>query len=414
VPDREPPAPRQTAAAGLFESNTAADFWRVLAEPQPAAEEWAAAVRAAAEELPAAARRDGDDLASLLHNTLGEGQFGPGHWRLSLPRRAYYWLKPLLPRALTTRVRGLHRGFAERAFPLGWPQEPRFARFQYAVARNLAEGRGWSRLPFTSFWPEGRRYALVLTHDIESSAGQSFAARVADQEEVLGFRSAFNFVARDYRHDPGLIADLRSRGFEVGVHGCHHDGRDFAGRARFRRRAAAVNERLRALGATGYRSPLTIRNPVWMQELEIEYDCSFFDTDPYEPLPGGVMTLWPFRIGRFVELPYTLAQDHTLARVLGQRTPAIWLDKVGMIRRFGGLALLNCHPDYLREQGLWDLYRAFLETLRPAAGEYWQALPVEVARWWRSRAEAASPLELPGARSAYLDLDPEGGIRLAA
>ena len=31
-----------------------------------------------------------------------------------------------------------------------------------------------------------------------------------------------------------------------------------------------------------------------MQALEIEYDLSFFDTDPCEPIPGGTMSIWPF------------------------------------------------------------------------------------------------------------------------
>ena len=45
-----------------------------------------------------------------------------------------------------------------------------------------------------------------------------------------------------------------------------------------------------------------------MRHLEIEYDLSFFDTDPFEPIPGGTMSIWPFFIGHFVELPYTLAR----------------------------------------------------------------------------------------------------------
>ncbi len=60
-----------------------------------------------------------------------------------------------------------------------------------------------------------------------------------------------------------------------------------------------------------------------MQALEVEYDLSFFDTDPYEPIPGGGMSIWLYWIGRFIELPYTLAQDSTLAIVLGEETPRL-------------------------------------------------------------------------------------------
>ena len=79
-----------------------------------------------------------------------------------------------------------------------------------------------------------------------------------------------------------------------------------------------------------------MRNPEWMQALEIEYDLSFFDADPYEPMPGGTMSIWPFILGRFVELPYTLIQDHTLTAVLGETTPRLWLEKVDFIERYRG------------------------------------------------------------------------------
>ncbi len=402
------PGPELTA------SNTPQAFWRLTVDPAPTDPEWSAAIAKAAGELPAAARRDGDDAAALLFNTLGEGQFGPDHWRLGLPRRAYYRLKPLLPRSLTTRLRSLHRGVAEQRFELGWPEEPRWAAFLAATVGHLAKARGLERLPYVRLWPEGRQFAFVLTHDIETAKGQAFAARVADLEEGLGFRSSFNFVTERYPLDQGLIADLRGRGFEIGVHGCRHDGRLFSSRRRFLRRAARINRHLRELGAVGFRSPLTHRHPGWMQDLEMEYDLSFFDSDPYEPIPGGVMTVWPFRIGRFWELPYTLPQDHTLAAVLGERTPKLWLEKLAFIRSVGGMALLNSHPDYLREGPLWPMYEQFLRQVREGSDEQWHALPREVARWWRARAEAAAPLDVPGAVPGVLEIEPDGRLSLAA
>jgi hypothetical protein len=130
---------------------------------------------------------------------------------------------------------------------------------------------------------------------------------------------------------------------------------------------------------------MTHRNPEWMQALEIEYDLSFFDTDPYEPMPGGTMSIWPFMMGRFVELPYTLAQDHTLMVTRAERTPRLWLEKVEFIRRHHGLALLNAHPDYLRAPRHFAIYDAFLKSMSER-NDYWHALPREAARWWRARA----------------------------
>jgi hypothetical protein len=232
---------------------------------------------------------------------------------------------------------------------------------------------------------------------------------VAELEERLGFRSSFNFVAERYPLDRGLIRDLQSRGFEVGVHGLKHDGRLFSSRREFERRAAKINDHLRALGAVGFRSPLTHRNPEWMQSLDIEYDLSFFDTDPYEPLPGGTMSLWPFQLGRFLELPYTLVQDFTLTDVLRETTPALWLQKLEFLERFNGMALLNTHPDYLRSEGRFELYADFLQQIR-YRDNYWSALPRDVARWWRERAEAEDVASLRGAVEGVIRLREDGQV----
>ncbi|NLF79482.1 MAG: hypothetical protein GX573_27635 [Chloroflexi bacterium] len=388
--------------AHLWSSNTPAQFWRL--QPDPLPEAWTAAVTAAAPVLglPTGAR----DLDTLLALSLGEGQFGPDHWRLSWARRWYYRLKPLLPRQLTRPLRRIAGRRDRQAFPLGWPVEDHYARFLWAVLHNVLRESGQQEVSFIHFWPHGRQFALVLTHDIETAAGQSFAGAIADLDEQNGFRSLFNFVPERYPLDCGLIDDLRARGFEIGVHGLTHDGRLFSSRAEFDRRAVRINRYLDAFGAHGFRSPCTLRHPDWMQDLAIDYDLSFFDTDPYEPISGGVMTIWPFRMGRFLELPYTLAQDFTLVTLLGQRTPELWQLKVAFIREFGGMALANTHPDYLRSPATWDVYARFLADMREQGG-WWHALPCEVARWWNDRTTASSVHDLPGAvlRCASLDGD---------
>jgi hypothetical protein len=126
------------------------------------------------------------------------------------------------------------------------------------------------------------------------------------------------------------------------------------------------------------------RHPLWLQDFEMEYDLSFFDTDPFEPMPGGTMSIWPFTIGHFVELPYTLVQDHTLMQTLGENTPRIWLDKVEFVSKYSGMALLNSHPDYLMFPQYFSIYEEFLNQMRQR-NDYWHALPSEVANWWQYR-----------------------------
>ena len=182
----------------------------------------------------------------------------------------------------------------------------------------------------------------------------------------------------------GVLRELQTRGFEIGVHGWRHDGRMYESLERFAEDCVEINRVLKKWNSVGFRSPMTHRHPVPMQELRIQYDTSFFDSDPWEPMPGGVMTIWPFMCGRFVELPYTLPQDHTLIQTVRDRTPTIWLEKTAFIAAHRGMALLNSHPEYICRDGNLRMYEDYLDAVAAWDGA-WVALPRDVASWWRSR-----------------------------
>jgi peptidoglycan/xylan/chitin deacetylase (PgdA/CDA1 family) len=371
----------------VYAANTPARFWRLVTEPEVSPREWESAVSLASSTLPAAVLHCCQQGQGPMTAVLSEAQFGSARWRLGAVTQLYYRLKPVIPRQICVGLRQRYCSLQRSRSRLNWPVEERYARFQFRAAQAVIGQRDVSEMPFIHFWPGDHQLALVLTHDVETAQGQSYVREVAALEERYGFVSSFNFVTELYPLDLTLIAELRERGFEVGVHGLRHDGKLFLSPGRFQRRAERINRTLCDLSAVGYRSPLQHRHPGWLQALDIEYDLSFFDTDPYEPMPGGTMSIWPFFLGRFVELPYTLAQDHTLMVILGAKTPRMWLEKVDFIRRFGGMALLNSHPDYLRDQQHLAIYEEFLHQMH-SQGKCWNALPREVARWWCARAEA--------------------------
>ena len=219
-----------------------------------------------------------------------------------------------------------------------------------------------------------------------------------DLEERMGFRSTFNIVPEDYKVSHELRREIRSRGFDIGVHGLTHDGRLFSSRRIFEKRLPEINRYLKEWGASGFHSPAMHHNLGWTAEFDIEYDCSTFDTDPFEPQPDGVRTIFPFwvenrNVGRgYVELPYTLPQDHLLFVILQEKDITIWRDKLAWIAEKGGMVLLNSHPDYMnfhqgpcgREQYPASYYAGFLEHIKKEyEGLYWQALPKDVAKFWR-------------------------------
>ena len=383
----------------LWSANTPQRFWRCTVEFP--ADRWELAITEAAPVLELNSQVS--DIEGILAQVLGEGQFGANHWQLSRAKRLYYHLKPFVPRFVTRKLRRVYGGAGRGEFPLRWPVEDRYVRFQWAVLQRVMTMSGQEEVPFTRFWPDGCRCALVLTHDVETEKGQSNARRVAELENRLGFRSSFNFVPERYRLDASLMEELRQQGFEIGVHGLTHDGKLFSSHREFMCRAERINGYLKQFRASGFRAPLTHRQPEWLQSIEAEYDLSFFDTDPYEPIPGGTMSIWPFKMGRLVVLPHTLPQDYTLTAVLGERTPDLWLEKVEFLEASRGMILVNVHPDYLLHDHNWRLYSEFLQDMRDRSG-YWRALPRQVAGWWRDRMDASSPAALQGATQGTVRL----------
>jgi hypothetical protein len=250
-------------------------------------------------------------------------------------------------------------------------------------------------------WPAGKKFALVLTHDVEGPRGLDRVTRLAELEMKLGFRSSFNLIPEGkYTAPAALRTWLVERHFEVGIHDLHHDGRLFSSWKSFCRKARRINHHLEEWNAVGFRSAFMLRNLDWIQELNIRYDASTFDTDPFEPQPNGVGTIYPFFVEGthggegYVELPYTLPQDSTLFLLLkGRNVRQIWQEKLDWIADRGGMALVNVHPDYIAFEGESSssstypvaLYVEFLTWLKQKyAGEYWHPLPAEIAKFARS------------------------------
>ena len=244
-------------------------------------------------------------------------------------------------------------------------------------------------------WPEGKKFAFVLTHDVEGSFGLKQCSRLMHLEGDMGFRSSFNFIPEgEYTVSKDLRDELVRNRFEVGVHDLKHDGWLYKDREHFAESAVAIRNYMREWNAVGFRSGFMLHNLEWLHDLQAEYDASTFDTDPFEPQPEGEGTIFPFWVAGnggdagYVELPYTLPQDSTMFLVLKERTPDIWKRKLDWIATHGGMALVNVHPDYVDfESGRRSstrfpvsLYREFLEYARNRHGDqYWHALPSEVA-----------------------------------
>jgi hypothetical protein len=291
----------------------------------------------------------------------------------------------MMPRWLQLELRRIAINIKRRKVDGHWP-------ILQTAARKPASWDGW---------PDQKNFALILTHDVETAVGQKNCSILMDMEKELGFCSSYNFVPQRYKVSKSLLFMLKSNGFEIGVHGLYHDGKLFRSKDLFDSRAETINHYLNEWQAVGFRAPAMQHKLEWMHVLNIEYDMSTFDTDPFEPQPDGVNTIFPFLVNQaepskcYVEMPYTLPQDFTLYILMKEKNSNIWKKKLQWIAEKQGMVLLNTHPDYMsfsNQAGLAGesysalLYEDFLSwIIENYSGQYWNVLPKELARFWMDR-----------------------------
>jgi hypothetical protein len=293
----------------------------------------------------------------------------------------YYAIKPGIPAEIRFALRHYH------AVPLKWASAATWP-INRACIDKPANWPGW---------PDGKTFAFVLSHDVEGKKGLERCRSLAKLEMGLDFRSSYNFVPEgEYQTPFDLRSYLIENGFEVGVHDLHHDGFLYQSQAVFDRAALKINQYMKEWNAVGFRSGFMRHDLDWISKLHIRYDASTFDSDPFEPQPDGMQTIFPFWVHRpdgsaYLELPYTLAQDSTLFLVLREKNNDVWKRKLDWIFEHGGMAFVIVHPDYLALDGKpssgeyhVDLYREFLEyTQEKYRDTAWFARPCDVEQYLR-------------------------------
>ncbi|MEO1687203.1 MAG: polysaccharide deacetylase [Pseudomonadota bacterium] len=292
--------------------------------------------------------------------------------------------------------------------PWEWPE----ARWRGAVGRVRA---GRSLRP--AAWPGGAACAVALSFDSdhetltlrrgvvspgELSGGEYGARRgVTRILELLarrGLPASFYVPAVTAQLHPDEQRRVIDAGHEIGVHSWIHEMNSelpAAVERDLQMRAADALERI--CGAR----PAGIRTPSWdfsaatlgiTREMGLEYDSSLMaDDDPYELLEDGEAT-------GVVEIPVEWIRDdapYFMFRLAGARPHLgprdvldIWTREFEGALAEGGLFQLTMHPHIIGHRSRMAILEELLERI---AGEnVWAATHLDVARWCRDQAPAAS------------------------
>ena len=214
---------------------------------------------------------------------------------------------------------------------------------------------------------------VILSHDLDSPEGlRNLVADFLDLEERAGARSVNFVVPCAWPLDHRLLAELRRRGHEIGVHGYDHSNRTpFAGAEERARRLDAAREFIDRYSVVGYRAPSLLRTRGLIQGLRslYRYDSSVPTSGGLFPVPNnGCATARPFVLDGMSELPVSLPRDGSLL-FLGHGPGEIvrlWIECADTISRSRGVVVLltHCETRFSGGPEMRAAYREFLDYVR--------------------------------------------------
>jgi hypothetical protein len=303
-------------------------------------------------------------------------------------KKFYYRVRPFTNLTLRKHIKMFYSGRRkEFSFPR-WPVDTSVENICERLLVLSLQAKRVDRIPFIWFWPEGACGSVMMTHDVETTAGRDLCPELLDINDSFGIKAAFEIVPEErYEVTPQFLNQLRDRGAEIVVQDLNHDGRLFDDRKEFLRRAAAINRYGREWRAKGFRSAVLYRKQEWYQDLEFSYDSSIPNVAHLDPQYGGCCTVMPYFIGNILELPVTTVQDYTLFHLLNEPGIGLWETQVESILAKNGLASFIVHPDYIADADKKLRYKSLLGYLQRLGRErnLWFAQPREVDSWWRAR-----------------------------
>ena len=253
---------------------------------------------------------------------------------------------------------------------------------------NAMENLSGRKIP-RRMW-NGKRYASMITHDIDTYRGLQRAGPIKKMEEKYDIPSTWYVPSKQYPLDTEIINTLANYG-EVGAHGTRHDGEltriPEQKLVKSLREAKSALENIIDCAVEGFRAPLLQHSPTilrGLREADYNYDSSIPTWEPKHPRTmrsHGLGTVFPIFLDSIIEIPVSVVQDHQMLSVLGmgpKETMAAWLSMIATIREIGGCCVLLSHPEYeLFDNSNIAIYEDLLNILT-SDQKSWKTTPREL------------------------------------
>lgn len=252
-----------------------------------------------------------------------------------------------------------------------------------------------------SIWPKNKKYAFILTHDLDSNwIYQSENLNTfLEVEKQFGIRGAWFFVTNLYKHDFKKIDLLINEGHEIAFHDYNHDHKiAFLSEKDMHRRLSKCRWFIDKYQVLGFRSPHYLRTPTLYEVLKhyVKYDTSMHDsynpTSKVDLVREGCSTVYPFKLSEsedsLLELPITIPEDFELYDPKKGPISIIepQLEQIEEVKERGGLATLVIHPE-AHLSAKKHFFEAFKEILCAisADSECWICQPKDIYYYWLDR-----------------------------
>jgi len=222
----------------------------------------------------------------------------------------------------------------------------------------------------------GKKYALMITHDVDTSKGLRRAKKLKKIEHKYDVPSAWYLPSKRYKLDSEVLKELVNHG-EIGVHGIEHNGK--LNRLPINKliekfsEAKQTLERIIGERIEGFRAPLLQHNIKILQALRdtgYVYDTSIPTWEPRHSATmkeHGIGTIYPLTLEGITEIPVTLPQDHQLLCVLGLNSKEViqkWMNIINAIKEIGALCIILMHPEYeLADPETLSIYEELLNII---------------------------------------------------